>query len=184
MRWRQESDQPPSGQRIHIPYDSEARFSGKRETTWLGYKVHLTESCDEDAPHLITHVLTTPATTPDFDAPALIQADLAAKERLPATWMPVCWWRVRISIRWRSSVLCRPTTVGKRLPRGRMMSRTLPSTGRRNASSAPKAMSVRNGPIPTTMWGHRFSISALPLKLALSVLCERNAPVLRPARVI
>lgn len=56
----------------------------KRETTWLGYKVHLTESCDEDAPHLITHVLTTPATMPDFEAPAIIQADLAAKERLPA----------------------------------------------------------------------------------------------------
>lgn len=84
MRWRQETDQPPSGQRIHSPYDSEARFSGKRDTTWLGYKVHLTESCDADAPHLITHVLTTPATTPDFDAPALIQADLAAQARLPA----------------------------------------------------------------------------------------------------
>lgn len=84
MRWRQDPDQPPSGQRIHTPYDIEARFSAKRETTWLGYKVHLTESCDEDAPHLITHVLTTPATTPDFDAPAIIQADLAAQERLPA----------------------------------------------------------------------------------------------------
>jgi transposase len=84
MRWRQENDHPPSAQRIHSPYDSEARFSGKRDTTWLGYKVHLTESCDEEAPHLITHVLTTPATTPDFDAPALIQADLAAKQRLPA----------------------------------------------------------------------------------------------------
>jgi transposase len=84
MRWRQTTDQPPSGVRIHTPYDEEARYSGKRETTWLGYKVHLTESCDDDAPHLITHVLTTPATTPDFDAPALIQADLAAHALLPA----------------------------------------------------------------------------------------------------
>jgi len=27
--------------------------------------VHLTETCDDDQPHLITHVETTPATTPD-----------------------------------------------------------------------------------------------------------------------
>lgn len=84
MRWRQMTDQPPSGQRIHTPYDAEARFSGKRNTAWLGYKVHLTESCDDNMPHLITHVLTTPATTPDFDAPSLIHANLATKELLPA----------------------------------------------------------------------------------------------------
>lgn len=84
MRWRQVSEQPPSSVRIHTPYDDEARYSSKRETTWLGYKVHLTETCDEDAPHLITHVLTTAATTPDFDAPTLIHPDLAAKELLPA----------------------------------------------------------------------------------------------------
>ncbi len=84
MRWRQAADQPPSSVRIHTPYDDEARYSGKRDTTWLGYKVHLTESCDADAPHLITHVLTTPATTPDFDAPAIIHTELAARDRLPA----------------------------------------------------------------------------------------------------
>jgi transposase len=84
MRWRQLTDQASSSKRIHTPYDDEARYSGKRETTWLGYKVHLTESCDEDGPHLITHVLTTPATTPDFDAPAIIQAGLAAQDLLPA----------------------------------------------------------------------------------------------------
>jgi transposase len=46
--------------------------------------VHLTETCDAETPHLITHVLTTPATTPDFHAPAVIHADLAAKALLPA----------------------------------------------------------------------------------------------------
>ena len=84
LRWRQVVDQPPSAQRIHTPYDPEARFSGKRETTWLGYKVHLTESCDPGTPHLITHVLSTAATTPDFDAPVVIHEALAAKELLPA----------------------------------------------------------------------------------------------------
>ena len=49
------------------PYDLDARFAVKRETKWLGYKVHLTETCDqqEDAPHLIIGVQTTPATTHD-----------------------------------------------------------------------------------------------------------------------
>jgi len=84
MRWRAEEDQPPAAQRIDSPYDVEARFGAKRTSTWLGYKVHLTETCDDDQPHLITHVHTTVATTPDFDAAAVIQQDLAAKALLPA----------------------------------------------------------------------------------------------------
>lgn len=84
VHWRSEEEIPPAAQRIHSPYDAEARYSAKRNTTWLGYKVHLTETCDDETPHLITHVLTTPATTPDFDAPLLIYADLAAKQLLPA----------------------------------------------------------------------------------------------------
>jgi transposase len=84
MCWRAEEDLPPSAQRCHSPYDPEARYASKRSTTWLGYKVHLTESCDEEGPHLITNVLTTPATTPDFEAAAPIQANLASKALLPA----------------------------------------------------------------------------------------------------
>src|SRR6266566_4323137 len=50
--------------RVVSPYDPDARSSRKRDTTWLGYKVHLTETCDQDphVPHLISHVETTPAT--------------------------------------------------------------------------------------------------------------------------
>ena len=33
--------------------------------SWVGYKVHLTESCDEGFPHLITDVHTTAATATD-----------------------------------------------------------------------------------------------------------------------
>ena len=68
---------------IHSPHDVEARFSLKRETKWTGYKVHLTEVCDPDAPHLITHVDTTPATTQDVERLAPIHAALAAKDLLP-----------------------------------------------------------------------------------------------------
>ena len=51
--------------RIFSPYETEARKSTKRSTSWTGYKVHLTETCEEDLPHLITHVETTVATTQD-----------------------------------------------------------------------------------------------------------------------
>jgi transposase len=84
MQWRSEADLPPASLMINSPYDVEARYSAKRSTTWTGYKVHLTETCDEASPHLITHVVTTPATTTDVETPQLIHAALAAKELLPA----------------------------------------------------------------------------------------------------
>ena len=33
-------------------------YGKKRERHWVGYKVHLTETCDEDKPHVITQVET------------------------------------------------------------------------------------------------------------------------------
>ncbi len=56
---------PPPAALITSPYDPEARYSTKRGSSWVGYKVHFTESCDPEAPRLITNVETTPATTPD-----------------------------------------------------------------------------------------------------------------------
>lgn len=74
---------PPSAVRIISPHDVEAHYSTKREMSWEGYKVHLTETCDEDLPHLITQVTTTPSTTPDNVALPKIQKDLAARDLLP-----------------------------------------------------------------------------------------------------
>ncbi len=65
VRWRQVDDLPPAGQLIVSPYDTQARTGNKREKRWVGYKVHITETCDEDTPHLITHVETTSATATD-----------------------------------------------------------------------------------------------------------------------
>lgn len=83
VRWRDNDNIPPAARMISSPYDLEARFSTKRSVTWVGYKVHLTETCDDDQPHLITHVETTPATTQDITVVETIHADLAAHERLP-----------------------------------------------------------------------------------------------------
>jgi transposase len=67
-----------------LPYDPDARYSTKRRVEWVGYKVHLTETCDPDTPHLIVNVETTPATTPDDNMVAVVHASLAARHRLPA----------------------------------------------------------------------------------------------------
>jgi transposase len=83
--WRTGDEQPPSAVRIASPDDLEARYSSKRETHWVGYQVHLTETCDADHPDLITQVMTTPATTPDRVMGPAIQQDLADRDLLPGT---------------------------------------------------------------------------------------------------
>jgi transposase len=83
-RWRAGSELPPVGERLQSPYDPEAHYSTKRQTEWSGYKVHVTETCDENAAHLITHVMTCPAMQPDMASTADIHKCLADKGLLPA----------------------------------------------------------------------------------------------------
>jgi transposase len=83
VQLRTEKDGPPHSRRIFSPYEIEARKSTKRSTTWMGYKVHLTETCEEELPHLITHVETTVATTQDSTVLPSIHQDLAETELLP-----------------------------------------------------------------------------------------------------
>ena len=48
-------------QGIESPYDPEARYRSKSGMHWTGYAAVLTETCDDDRPHLITQVTTTTA---------------------------------------------------------------------------------------------------------------------------
>jgi transposase len=41
---------PPGHLRIASPYDTDARWGVKREEFWLGYKLHVTETCDDPPP--------------------------------------------------------------------------------------------------------------------------------------
>jgi IS5 family transposase len=82
---RDPKDRPPAGIRLVSPYDLDARTGGKRALLWDGYKVHLTETCEPDTPHLITNVATTPATVTDFEMTAPIHTDLAGRGLLPDT---------------------------------------------------------------------------------------------------
>lgn len=84
LRWRTTEEAPPPGARLESPYDPEASFATKRQTTWTGYKVHLTEACDEEGPLLITDVQTTEAALPDVSMMQPIEHVLLERELLPA----------------------------------------------------------------------------------------------------
>lgn len=84
VRRRGPKDVPPGAMRVVTPYDPQARGSVKRDIVWNGYKVHFTETCEPDAPNLITQVITTPAPVPDDRMAAVIHARLAESGRLPA----------------------------------------------------------------------------------------------------
>ncbi len=72
------------GDRVESPYDTEARFRTKANTTWTGYMVHFTETCDAGAPRLVVHADTTPANVHDALRTAPIHAALTAKDLAPS----------------------------------------------------------------------------------------------------
>jgi hypothetical protein len=60
------------------------RYGRKRTLEWVGSKVHVTEGCDDEWPHLITDVHTAPAIEQDHHALDTIQGHLAWADLLPA----------------------------------------------------------------------------------------------------
>jgi len=84
VRHRSNEDLPPASLLIVSPYDTEARMSIKRDTKWTGYKNHLTETCDDDQPHLIIHVETTSSTKQDIEMTEVIHQQLESKQLLPS----------------------------------------------------------------------------------------------------
>src|SRR5260370_17923677 len=51
---------------------------------WVGYRVHLTECCEETLPHLITHVETTSAPVQDLNILDDIHLALDKRDLLPS----------------------------------------------------------------------------------------------------
>ena len=84
LAWRANDNVPPAGRYIGSPYDPEAHYTVKGAMVWTGYKVHLTETCDDATPNLITNVETTSATVSDDAVTATIHASLATQDLLPA----------------------------------------------------------------------------------------------------
>jgi transposase len=85
LTWRDANNIPPAEQFISSPYDVDAHYAKKRSTSWVGYKVHLTETCDEDTPHLITHIETTTGPIADGSVIGCIHETLKAKDLLPTS---------------------------------------------------------------------------------------------------
>lgn len=84
LRWRTDKEGIPASRAvISSPYDADARFARKGTTQWIGYKAHLTETCDDDFPHLITNVETTAAPIADGEATPVIHQALKKKNLLP-----------------------------------------------------------------------------------------------------
>jgi len=84
LRFRTSAEIPPGRMFIGSPFDEDARYSQKRTTSWVGYKVHLTEMCDEDLPMVVTNVETSLATTQDFDLTRDVHTALGERQLLPA----------------------------------------------------------------------------------------------------
>ncbi len=85
VHWRTSAEGiPPSLIFINSPYDLDAHYGKKRQFQWTGYKVYLTETCDEEMPRLITNVETSSAPVADFDLTEPIHQSLEKKNLLPA----------------------------------------------------------------------------------------------------
>ena len=74
----------PTGQQvIESPHEPEARYGTKRGQDWTGYKAQITETCDEDYPHLIVDLEVTGALANDSPELPKIQARLQDQQTMP-----------------------------------------------------------------------------------------------------
>jgi transposase len=80
---RGKDDPPPEGEPVESPYDLQARFRTRSGTSWTGYVVHLSETCEDDTVHLITHTMTTTATVHEARCTAAIHEARAGKGLVP-----------------------------------------------------------------------------------------------------
>jgi transposase len=83
IRFKSNRELPPAAEGIESPYDPEARYRQKCDTQWTGYMVHVSETCEPTAPHLLTQVHTTTAAVYEAQCTAPIREALSAKNLAP-----------------------------------------------------------------------------------------------------
>ena len=83
LQLREPKNMPSASVEVESPYESEARYGTKRDRSWIGFKIHVSESCDDDRPHLLTHVETTIAPATDVEQLAAVHEGLAERDLLP-----------------------------------------------------------------------------------------------------
>ena len=83
VRFKANRDLPPAAEGIESPYDPEARYRQKCDTPWTGSMVHISETCEPTAPHLLTQVHTTTAAVYEAQCTTPIHQALSAKDLAP-----------------------------------------------------------------------------------------------------
>jgi transposase len=84
VHFKANRDLPRAAEGVESPYDAEARYRHKRDTRWTGYMVHVSETCEPTAPHLLTHVHTTTAAVHEAQCTAPVQQALVKKGLPPS----------------------------------------------------------------------------------------------------
>jgi transposase len=83
VRFKTDREVTQAAEQLESPYDPEARYRSKHGLHWTGYMVHVSETCEADSAHLITHVHTTPADVHEARCTDAIHQALADKGLAP-----------------------------------------------------------------------------------------------------
>jgi hypothetical protein len=83
IRFKTNLEVAKAQEQIDSPYDSDVRYRSKSGMHWTGYMVHMSETCDDDNIHLITHVHTTAADVHEAMCTETIHQALVAKGLSP-----------------------------------------------------------------------------------------------------
>ena len=83
LRWESDKKLTKKTPTIESPYDTDVRYRRRCGTTWTGYITHLSETCDDDSCHLITHVMTTDASVHEAQCVDDIHQALIDKQLRP-----------------------------------------------------------------------------------------------------
>ncbi|WP_237478722.1 hypothetical protein [Lichenibacterium dinghuense] len=153
LRWRTEVEgYPPSAMMVASPYDLDVHYAKKCQTSWIGYKVHLTETCEIGQPNLITHVETTAAPVVDRAVLADVHAALKHKGLQPERHLVDAGYidadALVASARDHGVTLVGPprlTINGRRAPRGPSPSRSSISTGTGRSPLVRRARRAKAG---------------------------------------
>ena len=84
VRFKASRELPRAAEGLESPYDTDARYRHKRDTQWTGYMVHVSETCEPTAPHVLTHVHTTTAAVHEARCTAPIHQGLVGKGLPPS----------------------------------------------------------------------------------------------------
>jgi transposase len=79
VRFKTKRELSRASEAVESPYDDEARYRKRSGTIWTGYIVHVSETCDDDIPNLLTNTFSTTASVHEARCTEQIQQSLVDK---------------------------------------------------------------------------------------------------------